>query len=200
MAGCSLYPSFTKETTALCPFNDETHLLFERWFSDQELVALMGDWEFYPLPYYGQTAAEFVARARKTSWLVCHLSEGHLLPIGYTGLYLQPRHRVGILRLAIAEAAYRRSGHGYRAMQMVLEWSFRSLDLFSLHASLSASNKPVMNLVIKCGFRKCGQYALSRYEPSGRFDEIHVELLQKDWFGLRDEEPVQSAKQGDDSR
>jgi len=201
MVNCSLYPSFTKGITSLCPFNDETHFLFERWFSDQGLVALMGDWEFYPLPYYGQTAADFVARTRKTTWLVCDLSAGRPIPIGYVGLHLQPRHSVGILRLAIAEPAYRRTGHGYRTTQMALEWAFRYLNLFSVHASLSASNNSVLNLATKCGFRKCGQYTRSRYEPAGRFDEIHIEILQQDWLALPENEtPLISASPPEEYR
>lgn len=177
----SLHPSFTKGTTALCPFTDDTPLLFERWFSDQSLAAVMGDWEFYPLPHYGQTPADYVQRIRKTTWLVCGLSEGKLRPIGYTGLHLQPRHRVGIFRVAIAEAAYRGKGHGHRATQMALEWAFDYLDLFSVHAALSAANKPSIGMLIKCGFKECGRYALSRYEPGGRADEIHMEILRSGW-------------------
>jgi len=180
----SLHPSFTNGTTALCPFNDDTPELFARWFSDQSLVVLMGDWEFYPLPYYGQTPAEYVQRTRKTTWLVCDLSQQEPLPVGYAGLYLQPRHAVGIYRVAIAEAAYRGKGHGYRTTLMVLEWAFQYLDLFSLHASLAASNTPSIELHLKCGFKQCGRYTLSRYEPSGRTDEIHMEILRSQWVLL----------------
>ena len=141
-----LYPSFVSGSTALCPYNDDTPLLYERWFSDQELVAVMGDWEFFPLPYYEQTATEYVKRTRKTTWLVCELDAGQPLAIGYTGLYLQPRHRVGILRMAIAERAYRRKGHGRRATEMMLDWAFRSLDLFSVHGSMTESNLPAIAL------------------------------------------------------
>jgi RimJ/RimL family protein N-acetyltransferase len=177
----TLYPSFISGTTSLCPFNDETYRWFERWFSDQQLVALMGDWEFYPLPYYGQTAREFTERTRKSTWIVCSMDQGSPMPIGYTGLYLQPRHRVGILRLGIAEAAYRGCGHGFRATQLALKWAFEFLDLFTVHLSLAASNGPALSLYTKCGFRECGRYAKSRYEPGGRFDEIHMELLQQEW-------------------
>jgi RimJ/RimL family protein N-acetyltransferase len=176
-----LYPSFTNASTALCPYNDDTSLLYERWFADQELVALMGDWEFFPLPYYEQTAAEYVKRTRRTTWLVCELGTGRPLAIGYAGMYLQPRHRVGIMRLAIAEPNYRRRGHGYRATQMMLDWAFRSLDLFSIHASMTESNLPAIALNKKSGFRECGRYRQSRYEPTGRFDEIHMELLRDEW-------------------
>ena len=146
----------------------------------------MGDWEFYPLPHYGQTPAEYVQRTRKTTWLVCDLSQQEPLPVGYTGLYLQPRHRVGIYRVAIAEAAYRGKGHGYRTTLMALEWAFKYLDLFSLHASLAASNKPSIGLHLKCGFKECGRYTLSRYEPAGRTDEIQMEILQSQWVSFCD--------------
>jgi RimJ/RimL family protein N-acetyltransferase len=185
MTPAPLHPSFTNGSTALCPYNDDTPHLYERWFADQQLVAIMGDWEFYPLPYYEQTAAEYVKRTRKTTWLVCDLEGEGPIAIGYTGLYLQPRHRVGILRLAIADAASRRRGHGRRATEMMLDWAFNSLDLFTVHLSMTESNAAAVALYEQCGFRACGRYRLSRFEPAGRFDEIHMELLREDWLASR---------------
>lgn len=179
-----LYASYTNQTTVLCPYNEDTPKLFEKWFSDQQLIAAMGDWDFYPLPYYEQTPEEYVRRTRRATWLVGVQEETGITPIGYTGLYMQPRHRVGILRLAIAESAFRNQGHGFRATMMALEWGFRSLNLFSVHLSTTASNRGAVALYQKCGFRECGRYKLSRYEPDGRFDEIHMELLREDWAQL----------------
>jgi RimJ/RimL family protein N-acetyltransferase len=176
-----LHRSYVKGTTALCPFNDDTPKLFERWFADQELIAVMGDWEFFPLPYYDQTPDEFVRRTRRTTWLVCATEVEGLVPIGYTGLYVQPRHRVGILRLAIAERAYRHQGHGSRATEMAIDWAFRSLDLFTLHLSVTAQNTSAIELYRKCGFRECGRYRLSRFAPDGRSDEVLMELMREDW-------------------
>lgn len=172
-----LHPSFRDGNTALCPYNDQTVRLFERWFADQQLVSLMGDWDFYPLPYYDLTPADYVKRTRKTTWLVCALSDGPPTPIGYTGLHLQPRHGVGILRLAIAEPEYRRLGHGTRATRMAITWAFDSLALHALHLSVSSSNHGAIALYRHCGFRECGRYRSARRERDGRYDDIHMELL-----------------------
>jgi RimJ/RimL family protein N-acetyltransferase len=177
-----LHPSFAYGPTALCPYNDDTPRLFEKWFADQELVSMMGDWEFYPLPYYDQTPEEFSRRTRRTTWLVCAADGSRLTPIGYTGLYMQPRHRVGILRLAIAEAEYRRMGHGRRATVLALRWAFQSLDLNCLHLSVTAANSAAIELYKGCGFRECGRYSQSRFSPQGRHDEVLMELLREDWM------------------
>ncbi|MGO4682123.1 GNAT family N-acetyltransferase [Hyphomicrobium sp. 2TAF46] len=176
-----LHPSFVDGTTALCPFNDDTPKLFERWFADQELIGVMGDWEFLPLPYYDQTPEEFVRRTRRSTWLVCARENESLIPIGYTGLYVQSRHRVGILRLAIAEPKYRRQGHGLRATRMAIDWAFQSLDLFTLHLSVTAANQSAIELYRGCGFRECGRYQLSRFSRDGRSDEVLMELMRSDW-------------------
>jgi RimJ/RimL family protein N-acetyltransferase len=176
-----LHQSYVKGTTALCPFNDDTPKLFERWFADQELIAVMGDWEFLPLPYYDQTPEEFVRRTRRSTWLVCAVEADRLVPIGYTGLYVQQRHRVGILRLAIAERDRRQQGHGLRATEMAIDWAFGALDLFTLHLSVTAKNKSAIELYRKCGFQECGRYRSSRFAPDGRSDEVLMELMRDDW-------------------
>jgi RimJ/RimL family protein N-acetyltransferase len=181
MSQFPLIPRFTSETTALCPYNDETPQLFNRWFSDNELISRMGDWEFYPVPYSDHTAADYAKRTRKTTWLICAVESDKLVPIGYTGIYVKARHRIGIFRIAIPEASYRRFGHGYRATMMFIEWAFTQLDLFALHLSVTGSNAPAVGLYKKCGFRECGRYTDSRYEPDGRHDEVHMELLRTDW-------------------
>lgn len=179
-----LVPRFRSGSTTLCPFNDETPQLFHRWFSDDEFISRMGDWEFFPVPYSDHTPTEYVKRTRKTTWLICALEDGNVVPVGYTGIYVKPRHRVGIFRIAIPELGYRRHGHGYRATGMFMEWAFRHLDLYAVHLSVTASNGAAIGLYAKCGFRECGRYTLSRHEPDGRHDEVHMELLRSDWDRL----------------
>ena len=176
-----LYASFTEGTTSLCPYTDDTPSLFERWFADQEIVSMMGDWDFYPLPHYDQTPEEYVRRTRKTTWLICTQKGGALWPIGYTDLYIQHRHRVDILRLAIAEPEYRLQGHAKRAISLAIRWAFTALDLYALHAGTMASNVASVALLRSCGFTECGRYTLSRFSPEGRSDEIIMELLKEDW-------------------
>ena len=177
----SLYSSYTLDTTSLCPYTDDTPALYARWFSDQGLVSMMGDWDFYPLPYYEQTPEEYTRRTRRATWLICaHTGEG-MIPIGYTGIYIQHRHRVGILRLAIAERPYHRQGHGKRALFLALTWAFEFLDLFAVHVTTSAANTSALALFHSSGFRECGRHTLSRFSSEGRSDEILMELLREEW-------------------
>lgn len=177
-----LVPRFMMGNTALCPYNDDASLYFHRWFSDNELITNMGDWEFFPIPYSNHTALDYVKNTRKTTWLICAAEpDDRLIPIGYTGIYIKHRHRIGIFRIAIPESEYRKKGHAFRATTMFLEWAFAYLDLFALHLSVTASNIPAVSLYKKCGFVECGKHTSSRHEPDGCHDEILMELLREDW-------------------
>lgn len=176
-----LHRSMVIGKTALCPFNEDTPALFERWFADQDLVELMGDWEFQPLPYYKQTPQEFVQRIRPTTWLVCALDGDETLPIGYAGITVQNRHRVGIVRIAIAEKEHRRHGYGREAGKLLNLWAFRSLDLFKLQASAAATNRASIELMLSFGYRECGRYTLARHTRDGRSDEVLMELMRDVW-------------------
>lgn len=175
-----LLPRFRDSTTALCPYHDDAAALFHRWFSDDELITRMGDWDFLPVPY-GESAEEYVKRTRRTTWLICALGDDTVTPIGYTGIHVKQRHRVGVFRIAIPEVAYRRQGHAYRATNMFNRWAFRHLDLLAIHLSVTSSNGGAIALYRRCGFVECGRYAQSRHEPDGRHDEIHMELLKSTW-------------------
>ena len=176
-----LVPRFVLGSTALCPFNEEAAHWFHRWFSDDELIARMGDWDFFPMPYGDGDAAEYVKRVRKTTWLICAEGAGEWRPIGYTGIYVKSRHRVGVFRIAVPEVAFRRQGHAARATRLFNRWAFRHLDLHSLHLSVTASNSAAISLYVRCGYVECGRYTGSRHEPDGRHDEVHMELLRSAW-------------------
>lgn len=176
-----LYPSHTLGAASLCPYTESTPSLYARWFADLELVSLMGDWDFCPLPHYQQTPEEYARRTRHATWLVCAHADDAIIPIGYTGPYVQHRHKVGILRLAIAERTFRKQGHGKRALFLALKWAFEFLDLFAVHLTTTAANTAAQYLSRTAGFRECGRHTRSRSSPEGRSDEILMELLQEEW-------------------
>lgn len=177
-----LIQRFRRGNTALCAYNDEAPRLFHRWLNDQELITSMGDWNFMPSPYSNRSPEEYSQNTRNTAWLICAIKESeHLIPIGYTGIYVKPRHRIGIFRLAIPEKEYRNQGHGYRATLLFFEWAFLQLDLFAVHLTVSSSNVAAIALYQKCGFVECGRHTKARHEPSGRYDEIHMEVLCEHW-------------------
>ncbi len=176
-----LVPRHTVGSTALCAFNDQTPDLFHGWLNDPELINNMGDWSFMPAPYQNRSAEKYCEAVRDTTWLICAIEEPKLVPIGYTGILVRQRHRIGVFRIAIAERRYRGQGHASRATHLFLDWAFRYLDLFAVHLSVTSSNMAALQLYKKCGFAEVGRYSEARYEPNGRFDEVHMELLRRDW-------------------
>lgn len=183
-----LHQRYRREDTALCAFTRDTPALFERWWNDIELTTSMGDWTFMPLPYAGQNAEEYCKRIANTTWLIGAVeAEERIVPIGYTGIFIKQRHRVGIFRIAIPERSYRGKGHARRATGMFLEWAFLDLDLLAVHLTVSGSNARAIDLYRACGFIECGRYTNSRHERAGRSDEVHMEILRDAWEERRND-------------
>ena len=172
-----------KGKTALCSYNDDTPQLFHRWFNNREMIENMTEWNFFPLPHARTTPEDYCKKTRDTTWLICDVSEDESLnPVGYCGIFIKDRHRVGIFRIAIPEVQHRGKGHGRRAIRMFLRWAFLDLDMFALHLSVVASNTKGVKLYTNNGFYECGRFKESRYMPGGRKDEIQMELLKADWL------------------
>jgi len=177
-----LIPRFTNGNTALCAYTPDTPALFHKWLNDQDLINSMGDWSFMPFAYANRSPEDYVAQTKATTWLICNIDgDQKVTPIGYTGIFVKQRHRVGIFRIAIPDKKDRGQGHGYRATMMFLDWAFRYLDLFAVHLAVTASNDSAVALYRKCGFAECGRHSQSRHQPDGRVDEIHMEMLRNWW-------------------
>ncbi len=178
----NLVSHFTLGSTALCPPHAPASELFRRWFSDEELTTNMGGWEFRPFPTGDASPVDYVRRCRESTWLIGSIAgDGRIAPIGFAGLHVWQRHRIGIFRIAIVERLFRGQGHARRATQLVLRWAFRYLDLVAVHLTVTSSNTAAIALYEKCGFRECGRFRQARFQPGGRFDEVQMELLREEW-------------------
>ncbi|MEK7157811.1 MAG: GNAT family protein [Patescibacteria group bacterium] len=100
-------------------------------------------------------------------------------PVGYTGLFVRQRHRIGILRYAIGDSTHENKGIATKAVNLMTKWAFDDLDLVSIHASVISSNVGSIRVLKKSGFSQVGKYQKARFESGQHYDEILFELLRK---------------------
>ena len=87
----------------------------------------------------------------------------------------------GWIKIGLGEAEERRKGYGSQALDLLLRFAFRELNLYRLSASMPEYNQAALGLFGKAGFVeevRCRQ-ALQR--DSRRWDLLLLGLLRQEW-------------------
>lgn len=160
--------------SALSPHHSK---LFFDWLNDPRIFRGMGDFNAHP--FGTQDAEKYVLAHLKDTWLIVLKNKRVWTPVGYTGLFVRQRHRVGILIYAIGNSTHENKGIATKSVNLIVRWAFDDLDLISIHASVISSNVGSIRVLEKSGFIQVGKYQKARFESVQHYDEILFELLRK---------------------
>jgi len=160
--------------SALAPYHSS---LFFDWLNDPRIFKGMGD--FDANPFGVQDSEKYVNAHLKDTWLIFFKKHSKWIPVGYTGLFVRQRHRVGILRYAIGNQSYEKMGIATKAVKLMIRWAFNDLDLVSIHASVVSSNAGSVRVLEKSGFIQIGKYSKARFELGQHHDELLFELVRE---------------------
>ncbi len=166
--------------TALGPIFEGCHELFLKWFNDERIFTAMGD--FDPFPISVDDAKRYADSHKKDTWIVFAKDRDSWVPVGYAGIFIRQRHRVGIVRYAIGEESFLGKGHASRACKLITTWGFDECGLDVLTASVSGSNKSSSSVLLKNNYKQCGKHSKVRFEKGKRYDEYHFEILRKTFY------------------
>ena len=124
--------------------------LFFEWLNDPRIFRGMGDFDSYPFGI--QDAEKYTTAHIKDTWLIVLKNQQDWIPVGYTGLFIRQRHRVGILRYALGNKEFEGKSITTTAVHLMIKWAFNDLDLMSVHASVVSSNISSIRVLQKSGF------------------------------------------------
>lgn len=175
-----IIPRMFKETTGLAAFYLGCEEYFYTWFNDSRIYLHMGDLDQFPISL--DDCKRYVESHKKDTFLIVAKVDDSWIPIGYAGIFIRSRHRVGILRYAIGNTSFLSCGHAFRAASLYLQWAFNESDLEVVTASVSSSNVGSQKLIKKLGFSLVGKYSKTRFENGVRCDEFLFEISKKEFY------------------
>lgn len=175
-----LIPRMSDGRTGLAAFYPGCEALFYEWFNDPRIYSHMGDIDQFPISI--EDCRRYVDSHRKDMFLIVANLEGVWIPIGYAGMFIRARHRVGILRYAIGNLNFLSKGYASSAVKLYLKWGFEESDLEVVTASVIDSNPESKKLLVKTGFSFVGKYSKVRFENGNRYDELLFEISKKDFY------------------
>jgi RimJ/RimL family protein N-acetyltransferase len=105
--------------------------------------------------------------------------------IGLIGLYTIFWHqREAFMGIQIGERDYWGKGYGTDALQALLRYAFKELNLQRVSLSFLEGNDRAMRSYEKCGFHYEGRQRHAWAYDGRRWDELYMGLLREEWLTM----------------
>lgn len=156
---------------------------FTEWMNDFEvtdytgrsgqIVTLIGEKE-----YLENSARE----SKNRNFNIIELNENKL--IGTLGLeHINWIERSAVLGIFIGDKEFRNNGYGVEAINLLLEYGFKYLNLHSIRLSLLSINERAHKCYKKCGFKDTGCSREEIFINGKYYDKLYMDILENEFEG-----------------
>lgn len=92
-------------------------------------------------------------------------------------------NRSGVLGIFIGNQDFLSKGYGQEAINLMLEYGFRYLNLHSIRLDVLADNPRAYKCYLKCGFKETGKSRDARYLNGKYRDIVYMDILENEFQG-----------------
>ncbi|MBF2007174.1 MAG: GNAT family N-acetyltransferase [Chlorogloeopsis fritschii C42_A2020_084] len=179
-------PLFAGKLVRLAAPRSEDNEYFALWSENDEYLRIMDNDPARPITpeAWGEFEASLIASPNGFHFHLRTLADDTL--IGSAGLFdIQWMHQVASLGIAISDRAYWGKGYGTDALQIILGYAFRELNLYRVGSTTISYNIRSMKAHEKVGFRQEGVQRSFIQREGKRFDLIQYGILRLEWEALQ---------------
>ncbi|WLD94751.1 GNAT family N-acetyltransferase [Alkalihalobacillus sp. AL-G] len=171
---------FKGATINLRKMSQQDKVDYQRWNNDMELAPMVN-------PFIDLQSAEEIDeyfqnihdKSRK-NYIIEHIVDEKA--IGYLGLFnINHYHKNTECYIAVCEKSYHGQGVGYEAMQLLMEYVFREMNMHRLALRVFAENERAIRLYEKLGFKKEGYFRDTRFHNGGWQSSYIMAILQHEY-------------------
>lgn len=91
--------------------------------------------------------------------------------------------RSAVLGIFIGEEEYRGNGYGTEAINLLLEYGFKYLNLHSIRLTLLEKNERAHKCYLKCGFKDTGWSRDAMFVNGNYYKKIYMDILENEFNG-----------------
>lgn len=169
------------ENIYLSPRNSEDVEIFTQWLNDFETTDYLGrsgllttiDSERKYLAENSNPEATFVIVTLENDKMIGTVSLENINTI----------NRTATLGIFIGDKEYRNKGLGTEAIQLILEYGFRYLNLHNIKLDLMEFNERALKCYQKCGFKEYGRRRKCKFINGKYYDSISMDILAEEFNG-----------------
>lgn len=91
--------------------------------------------------------------------------------------------RSAVLGIFIGDSDFRSNGYGTEAINLLLEYGFKYLNLHSIRLDLLSVNERAHKCYLKCGFKDTGCNREEIFLNGKYYDKLHMDILEYEFKG-----------------
>ena len=163
----------------LSPIDENDAEIFTEWFNDLEVIENL---LFYERVINVQNEKEILARlAKEHNYSIIDIETNKL--IGNCGIVrLDHLNQTGEAGIFIGNKNYWNKGYGAEALRLLLDYSFKALNLHNIELRVFSFNKRAIKAYEKVGFKIIGKRRESILRGTERHDLIFMDILNKEFY------------------
>lgn len=156
---------------------------FTEWMNDSEVTDFTGRTAMIVTPLGEKEYLENSAKDQdKRNFNIVELNTDKL--VGTLGLeHINWIERSAVLGIFIGDKDFRNNGYGTEAIQMLLEYGFRYMNLHSIRLDLLSVNERAHKCYLKCGFKDAGASREEIFLNGKYYDKLHMDILESEFNG-----------------
>ena len=90
-------------------------------------------------------------------------------------------NRTATLGIFIGEAEYRNKGYGTEAINLILDYGFNYLNMYSIELRVLEFNDRAATCYKKCGFKEMGRRRKEKFINGKYYDTIYMDILKEEF-------------------
>lgn len=163
--------------------SDEEIQKFTEWMNDFEVTDFTGKTASIITPLGEKEYLENAAKDQENrNFNIVELNTDKL--VGTLGLeQINWIERSAVLGIFIGDGDFRNSGYGTEAINMLLEYGFKYLNLHSIRLDLLSVNERAHKCYQKCGFKDTGASREEIFLNGKYYDKLHMDILESEFDG-----------------
>ena len=171
------------ERLYLSPFDagdTEIYSKWAEWMNDKTVAENYGD----PHNLISSANAKKTLEELSGHRLAIVLLDGDVL-IGHISLHnIDHLNRNAFLGIFIGDEEHRNKGYGTKAIRLILNYGFKTLNLHNIMLSVNANNYAGISCYKKAGFRETGRRREWVFRSGEYTDKIYMDILAREFDGF----------------
>lgn len=175
-------PLFTGRLVRLAAPRPDDHQLFAKWSENDQYLRIADNDPAKPVSPEAHQKWEQPWLDAPNSFMFRLRTVADDRLIGVVALAdLQWMHRTAMLGIAIGDPDYWGKGYGSDAIQLILGYAFRELDLYRVWMHTLGYNARAIRAYEKAGFVREGAQRRAIQREGRRFDLVYFGMLREEW-------------------